>query len=536
VSPPSFPSSLDRPSYAPDSTDAARGGRRLVVVGGGRGGVGKSLVAQNLAVYFAQLGKPVVLIDADSTGANLHSSFGLVAASRDLPLDPSDESAFARGLVATSVPGLSLMPAPHDSTLPPLALRAGRKARWLARVRSLPAEFLVIDVGPGHGHFALDMMLDADIAICVTVPEPPAIETTYRFLRAAFRRRLRRALVHDRFRLGTMERIVGEMGRLPPPIELVRAFLKTDSKLAEIAWAEAQRMRMSLVVNQTRVRTDLELGAWMSMLSQRHLGVGLDELGHIEHDDAVWLTVRRNKPLLVDSPTTKAARNLERIARRVLALTASRATTSDGVLPAPVPSGSPGLYALLGITRTSNDEEVRRAYKRRREVYATGGLATSSLLSEAQLKAEQSRLDEAYDTLLDPVRRRAYDLSSFPEEAGPDPDVKRSQRPQALAAEQLMLQADLAREIGPDTEFTGELLRKVRESQGIELADITAKTKIARAHLAAIEEEEWANLPAIVYVRGFVNELAKFLKLDPAQVQKTYMRRMREASVSRSEG
>ena len=37
-------------------------------------------------------------------------------------------------------------------------------------------------------------------------------------------------------------------------------------------------------------------------------------------------------------------------------------------------------------------------------------------------------------------------------------------------------------------------------------------------------------LPAIVYVQGFVTELAKFLRLDPAQVQKTYMRRMREAS------
>jgi flagellar biosynthesis protein FlhG len=32
----------------------------------------------------------------------------------------------------------------------------------------------------------------------------------------------------------------------------------------------------------------------------------------------------------------------------------------------------------------------------------------------------------------------------------------------------------------------------------------------------------------MVYVRGFVTELAKFLKLDPMQVQKTYLRRMRE--------
>ena len=499
----------------------------MVVVGGGRGGVGKSLVAQNLAVYFAQLGKPVILVDADATGANLHAGFGLTASSADPPLEPEAQAQFAKGLVATSVPGLSLLPAPHDSILPPLALRAGRKARWLSRVRSLPAEYLVIDVGPGHGHFALDLMLDADIAICVTVPEPPAIETTYRFLRAAFRQRLRRALLRDRFRLGMMERAVNDLGTLPAPLDLIRIFQKMDPKLAELAWAEAHRMRMNLVVNQTRVRTDVELGTWMSALALRHLGVVLDELGHIEHDDTVWLTVRRNKPLLVDSPTSKAARNLERIARRVLALTAARA---QGAAPPPIPTDNPSHYAVLGIGRLSNDEEVRRAYKRQREVYATGGLATSALLTDAQLRGEQTRLDEAYDTLLDPVRRRAYDLSTFPEAAEPGPAAKSAHPPPAVAAELHMLRAELAREVGPDTEFTGALLRKVRESQGVELTEISARTKIARTHLAAIEEEEWTGLPASVYVKGFVAELAKFLRLDPSQVQKTYMRRMREAS------
>ena len=104
----------------------------------------------------------------------------------------------------------------------------------------------------------------------------------------------------------------------------------------------------------------------------------------------------------------------------------------------------------------------------------------------------------------------------------------------ALAAEQLMLQGELAREIGPDTEFTGALLRKVRESQGIELGEISARTKIGRTHLAALEEERFGDLPAVVYVRGFLSEVAKFLRLDPAQVQKTYLRRLRGAVEARA--
>jgi flagellar biosynthesis protein FlhG len=518
--------SIPPPSVELESLEGVRGARRILAVGGGRGGVGKSLVAQNLAVYFAQLGKTVTLVDNDPTGANIHAQFGVPAASLPAPFDGSADD-LAKSLVPTSVPGLSLLPGPHDAIEPPLQLRAGRKSRWLARLKALPADYLVIDVGPGHAHLALDVMIAADIGICVTVPEPPAIEATYRFMRAAYRRRVRRALVKDRFRLGLLDRAIKEIGRLPSPLELIRALAKQDRTLAELAWAEAQRTHFYLAVNQTRVRTDAELPMAMSALCQRHYGVTLDELGWVENDDTVWLSVRRRKPLLVDSPTSKAARNIERIARRVMALTTAKTERAEG-LP-PLPLESPDHYVVLGVGRSSNDEEIRRAYKRQREIYATGGLATSSLLDEAELVTAQSRLDEAHDTLLDPVRRRAYDLSMFPEDDAP------AQAPvlrPALAAEQLMLQSELAREIGPDTEFTGPLLRKVRESQGIELTEISSRTKISKAHLVALEEETYDNLPAIVYVRGFVTELAKYLRLDPAQVQRTYLRRMREKPTS----
>jgi flagellar biosynthesis protein FlhG len=261
----------------------------------------------------------------------------------------------------------------------------------------------------------------------------------------------------------------------------------------------------------------------MSALARRHIGAVLDELGHIEHDDTVWLTVRRNRPLLVDTPTSRAARNLERIARRVIALLS---TPEPQPGPEPLPLATPTLYEVLGVERSASDEDVRRAFKRQRELYSSGSVAISSLLNDAELKTEQVRLDEAHDTLLDGVRRRAYDLSTFPEaelQSAPKPSV----RP-ALAAEQLMLQSELAREIGPDTEFTGELLRKVRESQGVDVSEIAARTKISRAHLEAIEAEQFESLPAAVYVRGFVSELAKCLRLDPALVQRTYLRRMRE--------
>jgi len=519
---------------------AVRGSRRLLAVGGGRGGVGKSFIAQNLAVYFAQLGKSVTLVDCDLAGANLHTQFGLSALTEPLPIDGPLDS-LVKALVPTSVPGLSILPGPHDAIDPPLQLRAGRKTRFLARLRALPTDYLVVDVGPGPTNLALDVMLGADFAICVTVPEPPAIEATYRFVRAAYRRRLRRALARDRFRLSLVDRAFKEIGRLPSPMEIIRVLSRNDRTLAELAWAEAQRTHLYLVVNQTRVRTDLELATSMSALCKRHYGIELAELGWIEHDDTAWLSVRRRRPLLVDSPTSKAARNLERIARRVVALTAVSRDSAEipeplfqqasdgGPLTSPPLLDTPDHYKVLGVGRSSNDEEIRRAVKRQREVYAMDGLATTSLFDDKELGAAQSRVEQAHDTLLDPVRRRAYDLSMFPEPDAPSQPAAIA-RP-ALAAEQLMLQSELSREIGPDTEFSGTLLRKVRESQGIELLEIASRTKISKSHLVSLEEETYESLPAVVYVRGFLTELAKYLRLDPAQVQRTYLRRMREKNV-----
>ncbi len=525
---------LHESERTPDESDRPRprGSGRLIAVGGGRGGVGKSILAESLAVYFAQLGKPVILVDADPTGANLHAHFGLAAARQEPSLEPvasvrAGEDPLAgweAALVPTAVPGLRLLPAAHDSIDVPLALRASRKTRWLGRLRALPAEYVVVDAGPGHGPLAVDILLAADLAIIMTVPEPPAIETTYRFIRAAFARRVRRIIQADKFRLGLFDRALVQLGYLPPPIELVRALAKVERDLSLLAWAEAQRLRLHLVVNQTRIRADQELGQQMCELARRHYGVAVDELGHVEHDDTVWLAVRRNRPLLVDSPASKAARNVERIARRVLALVSQRAPTDDPAAPMPAPR--PSLYEALGLNRSANDEDVRRGYKRAREMYASGGLAVSSMLGDAALTVERTRLDEAYDTLLDPLRRRAYDLSTFAEEA-PKLAAVAPAKP-AAAAEQALLQLELTREIGPETEFSGPLLRKVRESRGVEIADISARTKIGASHIVAIEEEDWAALPAPVYVRGFVVELAKFLRLDPPQVQRTYLRRMRE--------
>jgi flagellar biosynthesis protein FlhG len=506
----------ERPSVTPPPNV-----RHVIAVGGGRGGVGKSIVAVNLGVYLAQLGRTVVLIDADPHGTELHTMLGVEPPE---PARGEDSAVDELTMLRTPVPGLLVAPQVYTpgSTVP---LRPGRKPRWAHGLRQLSVDYVLLDLGSGAAQATLDLFLMADLGLCVTAPEPPSVEATYRFMRAAYQRRLRRALAQHRFRLRLVERVQMELPPLPRPPEVVRKLAQYDTKLAEFAAEELARLRPRLVVNGIRLRTDADLGPAMRELGKRYLGIELDYVGHIEQDDSVWLSVVRRRPLLIDSPTSKSARNLERIARRVLAL----ATTPEQarmVEPIPIVPDEPNLYDLLSTHRGASDEELRRAYKRQREVYQPGSLALTSLLNEGAIKSEQARIDEACDTLLDPVRRRAYDLSTFPEKDEDRPE-RSPEVDSALAAERAMLRQELTREINAETEFTGRLLAKIRESQGVEIDEIARRTKISTAHLKAIEAEDFANLPALVYTRGFVQQVAKYLQLDPSQVSRTYLKRLR---------
>lgn len=74
--------------------------------------------------------------------------------------------------------------------------------------------------------------------------------------------------------------------------------------------------------------------------------------------------------------------------------------------------------------------------------------------------------------------------------------------------------------------FTGEMLKKAREAKGLSIVEISDRTKISKAVLAALEEERYEDMPnARVYVRGFIRCVARELDLEPDTVSKSYVPR-----------
>lgn len=492
----------DRPSLPPFSSPGtleapdARG-PRTIAIAGSKGGVGTTVLAANLGLYLASIGRRVLLVDADPAGHNLHTLAGLGAPVEGAPGD-------------TAVPEMKIV-----------ALPSGVKGRTASHdeggiegLLDLPFDYLVVDLGGGGQRLAIDTFLTAPLPLLLTLPEPTALERAHRFVSRAFLHWLKATIADPDARgaiLRKARQLPARAGGAPMPLDLWRALEDEGDPRADLVRERMEAFHPPVVLNQTRLRADLELGAAIRTAARRRLGVAIEYLGHVEYDDTVWSCVRSRKLLLVESPGTKASKNIEKIARRLLAFESGKRRGWVRTVP---PESH---HDLLEVERGATDEEVRRAYKRAKEIYEPGSVAAHGLFSPAELSALSARLDEAYDVLLDPARRRPYELSIFP----PEPTLAIEAPARHEGAEPLPAPP----EITPDTDFTGSILRQVRESQGLRLEDISQRTKVGQPYLSALETEDFGALPAAVYVRGFVAEMAKVLKLDAAQVARTYVRR-----------
>jgi flagellar biosynthesis protein FlhG len=487
-------------------------GPRVVAIAGGKGGVGKSLVAANVGIFLSTLGKRVVLVDAAFGAANLHIFAGVPRPSRSLaecfaPAGPS----LPELAVATHVPGVRLIGGVYD---PPWLAEPGpdRTHALAAQLRQLAADWVVVDLGPGLARHTLELFLEADIGLVIAVPDPTSIELMHRFVKAAF-------LAHlDRRGLSRLAATVREPHHstqyeqgTPSALEIYLSAL--DDQVPEVDDLRDAILSFTphLVVNSARSKSDMELGRAVASVARRRLGTPIRYLGHLEYDEAVWASTRRRRPLAVRPPSLEGE-----------------------VLP------SDSHYELLEVPPTASFEDIRRANRRIRDIYGAESIAISGLYDPASLEAVHRRLDLAYTTLMDAAKRKDYDIELFPDGV-PMPVVHPPSAPGELPAPRPAGKADdsgsLAPrppmpELSPHTEFTGPLLRQIREAIGVELREIAERSKIGMAYLQALEGEVFGKLPAAVYVRGFLAEYARALGLDAERVKQTYLARFRAARPS----
>jgi flagellar biosynthesis protein FlhG len=293
-------------------------GPRTIAVGGGKGGVGKTLVAANLAVALADEGRSVVAVDADLAGANLHSCLGERAREGGLADFLLGREPDLGKLVADArIPNLRWI---GSSTGHPLfaKLRPARHAELGRALRTLGCDFVLLDVGAGVHPEVVDFFLLGDEPLLVILPEPTALENTYGFLRAALHRRMELASPSEEAREHIRAALDPRNERgVRTPLDLLRDLQALGGEDAARCEDALRRFRPRLLVNQVRSVDDIRLGFSVASVCRKYFGLEADYLGYVNHDDCVRRAVLAREPVVRAFPASDAAVYLKRIARKL---------------------------------------------------------------------------------------------------------------------------------------------------------------------------------------------------------------------------
>lgn len=238
---------------------------RTIAVTSGKGGVGKSNIALNLAIALKRSGSEVCLLDANLGLGNVDLLCGLngywnlahvisgVRSLNDIVLDGPEN--------IRVIPGASGLTDIADC--PPIAQR--EILRQLEEIED-DNDFIIIDTGTGIHDSIRRFVIAADIVLLVTTPEPTSIADAYATVKA----------------------------------------LSACSELPEIL----------TVVNQARSRQQAEtIIERLHETARLFLRVNVGSAGFIPYDENVSLAVTQQRPLLVHTANSPAARSIERIGR-----------------------------------------------------------------------------------------------------------------------------------------------------------------------------------------------------------------------------
>ncbi len=292
---------------------------RIVAIGGGKGGVGKTLVATHLALALAHKGQRVLLVDADLGGANAHTVLGIAAPLVTLSDVVSRKAGLNDVAVNTPYANLRFISGALDDVGAANPNHA-QKLRLLKQLGSADTDVVVLDLGAGTAFNTIDFFLIAHLGVLVVLPEPTSVENAYRFLKSAFFRRL--AVVEKAYGIKDLvddARASRGARGIHTPAELLKVVAERNPDVGRVLHEQMGRFMPRLVLNQARSDDDAMIAQDMASACRRFLGIRLEVLGILPEDEAVRRAVRQRQSLLQTAPDAPITRALQQLAERVLA-------------------------------------------------------------------------------------------------------------------------------------------------------------------------------------------------------------------------
>ncbi|MBQ3921685.1 MAG: MinD/ParA family protein [Spirochaetales bacterium] len=241
---------------------------RVITVSSGKGGVGKTNLAINLGIAYAQLGKRVVVMDADLGLANVNVCLGIIPKYNLFHLIKKQKT--MKDIIIDTKYGIQIVAG--ASGFSKIAnLSDAERDIFISELDTLSyADILIIDTGAGVGQNVLSFVVASDEVIIVTTPEPTAITDAY----------------------GIIKIIATEVNN--PALEL------------------------KLIVNRaTSVIEGRKVAERVINIANQFLNVKVDNLGIIYEDIIITQSVRKQMPFIINDPKAKASQCVKHIVSRL---------------------------------------------------------------------------------------------------------------------------------------------------------------------------------------------------------------------------
>ncbi|CAG1066044.1 Flagellum site-determining protein YlxH [uncultured bacterium] len=290
-------------------------GTSIWSVGGGKGGVGKSLVASNLALSLSKQGKKVLLVDADLGAANLHTFLGVEGGKGALSSFLKDEISDIGSLISkTPFPNLDLISGAKDS-LDVADVRNAQVTRLREALKKVEYDYAVLDIGPGTSSNLLDMFLMGNEGIILSTPEPTTIENNYRFLKCLFLRKIKSIAdsQEDGLLNGMLQKIFSDKWsqRVKTVADIVEQISMLDFDQGRMLKEDLAATSISMIMNQTKRNEDAEMGDSIRKACTDYFGMDIGYLGSVGYEETVSESVRLRRPLVMHYSASRAARSIE---------------------------------------------------------------------------------------------------------------------------------------------------------------------------------------------------------------------------------
>ena len=241
---------------------------RVIAVSSGKGGVGKTNMSINIAIAYAQLGKKVLVMDADLGLANVNVAMGIIPKYNLYHLIRQKKK--MKDIIINTDFGIQIVAG--ASGFSKIAnLSDEEREHFIEEISQMDAvDIIVIDTSAGVSSNVLDFIAAADDAIIVTTPEPTAITDAY----------------------GIIKIIATEIDNMNLGIKLIVNRVKSVTEGKKVS---------ERVIN----------------IASQFLNLKVDYLGYVYDDPQVSQAILKQKPFIIVDPDSKASICIKHIVSRL---------------------------------------------------------------------------------------------------------------------------------------------------------------------------------------------------------------------------